>query len=610
MIKYHKNYLNYQAKSTFKRCIRLEIMNEIKHNDMVDVIFIQTGKKREFTRPEQEINRRFLNQYRTHLELLIIILFFAIGIICGFIGFFEHLEFDLNLENFIQVTFNVLQLFVFQFSFAAPVPWALDIARFVCPIALYLFAILAFLKIFQDKVKLIMLSIKKNHVVICGLDKKVIQLISDFKDNKENTVVIETNKNNVNILKAENLGAIVLIGEYSDFFMLTKARIHRAKYLIAFTNDDYKNIEVGINTNRILKEICPQKSKKKAKIKCFIHIRDTDLRNTEFLLDPHPGFLLKTFNIYENSTRYLFLSKAIDPILKIWSERKQVHLLIVGFREMGEAVLLQAAKLGVFPEGEKLKFTILDQNIHVQKDNFMYRYPNIEEICDLTFKELELDNLLEFKKKIQIDEAQQNVTAIFLCLDDKSLEIQYKDCLISELEYEKIPIYIHIDDNEEVIKLPTNHPIFAFGLVENSSNREFIVNEKLDDLARLIHDDFRSKFKEMPDWDKLSNFKKKSNRLQADHNLIKLRTINRRIAHFKGKTPRDFKFTDGELELLARMEHNRWCAEQYIYIKDLTKNELIDLKPFDELQDIEKKKDYNAVEKIPSLLAVKKIEIL
>ena len=228
---------------------------------------------------------------------------------------------------------------------------------------------------------------KKNHVVICGLDKKVIQLISDFKDNKENVVVIEKNGNNTNILKAENLGAIVLIGEYSDFFMLAKAKIHRANYLIAFTDNDYQNIEVGINANRILKEKEKfQKSKIKAKIKCFIHIRDTDLRNTEFLLDPHPRFILKTFNIFENSTRFLFLSKAVEPILKKWSERKQVHLLIVGFREMGEAVLLQTAKLGVFPEGEKLKFTILDQNIHVQKDNFMYRYPNIEEICDITFK--------------------------------------------------------------------------------------------------------------------------------------------------------------------------------------------------------------------------------
>ena len=442
------------------------------------------------------------------------------------------------------------------------------------------------------------------------MDKKVIQLISDFKDNKENVVIIEKNGNNTNILKAENLGAIVLIGEYSDFFMLAKAKIHRANYLIAFTDNDYQNIEVGINANRILKEKEKfQKSKIKAKIKCFIHIRDTDLRNTEFLLDPHPRFILKTFNIFENSTRFLFLSKAVEPILKKWSERKQVHLLIVGFREMGEAVLLQAAKLGVFPEGEKLKFTILDQNIHIQKDNFMYRYPNIEEICDITFKELELDNLLELKK-ILIDEDLQNVTAIFLCLDDKSLEIQYKDCLISELEYEKIPMYIHIDDNEEVIKLPTNYPIFAFGLVENLSNREFIVNEKLDDLARLIHDDFRSLFKEMPEWDNLVNFKKESNRLQADHNLIKLRIINRRIAHFKGKSPRDFKFTDEELELLARMEHNRWCAEQYIYLKDLTKEASEDLKPFDELPEIEKEKDYNAVKKIPSLLAGKKNEIL
>jgi len=585
-------------------------MNEIKHDDMVDVLFFQTGNKGEIIRRKQKAKTNFLSQYRTHLEILIIIFFFSIGIICGYIGFFEHLEFNINLENFLQVTFNILQLFVFQFSFDSPVPWTLEIARFGCPIALYLFAILTFVKIFQNKIKLIMLSVKKNHVVICGLDKKVIQLISDFKDNKETVVVIENKGNNANILKAKNLGAIVLIGEYSDFFMLAKARIHRANYLIAFTNDDYQNIEVGINANRFLKEKYSNKSQKRADIKCFIHIRDTDLRNTDFLLDPHPSFILKTFNIFENSTRFLFLSKAVEPILKIWSEKKQVHLLIVGFREMGEAVLLQAAKLGIFPEGEKLKFTILDQNIDAQRDNFMYRYPNIKEICDFTFKELELDNLLDFKKKIQINEDQQNFTGIFLCLDDKSLEIQYKDSLISELEDEKIPIYIHIEDNEEVIKLPINYPIFAFGLVENSSKREFIVNEKLDELARLIHDDFRSKFKEMPNWKNLNNFKKGSNRLQADHNLIKLRILNKHIAHFKGKTPREFKFTDGELEMLARMEHNRWCAEQYIYIKDLTKSGLEDLIPFDELPEIEKEKDYNAVEKIPLLLAVKKIEIL
>ena len=74
--------------------------------------------------------------------------------------------------------------------------------------------------------------------------------------------------------------------------------------------------------------------------------------------------------------------------------------------------------------------------------------------------------------------------------------------------------------------------------------------------------------------------------------------------------PSDIQFTEAEVDQLAKIEHQRWCAEQYLAgwqhgtdhsTTDLTHPDLV---PWDRLSDVVKNYDRQPVNQIPQLLGL------
>ncbi|HEV2309829.1 MAG TPA: RyR domain-containing protein, partial [Acidimicrobiia bacterium] len=53
-----------------------------------------------------------------------------------------------------------------------------------------------------------------------------------------------------------------------------------------------------------------------------------------------------------------------------------------------------------------------------------------------------------------------------------------------------------------------------------------------------------------------------SNRDQAAHFVDKLNVVDCAAVRYSGNEPPPFVFTPAEVEVLARLEHDRWCAER------------------------------------------------
>jgi hypothetical protein len=71
-------------------------------------------------------------------------------------------------------------------------------------------------------------------------------------------------------------------------------------------------------------------------------------------------------------------------------------------------------------------------------------------------------------------------------------------------------------------------------------------------------------------WDELPERFKDSNRQAADHIAVKLRAVGYRVDRLRGDQPRVTKLDQkDQVDLLGRMEHQRWCAEKrlqgYVY---------------------------------------------
>lgn len=110
-------------------------------------------------------------------------------------------------------------------------------------------------------------------------------------------------------------------------------------------------------------------------------------------------------------------------------------------------------------------------------------------------------------------------------------------------------------------------------------------------------------------WDALPEEFRESNRDQAWEIRQKLQALNYRIApKIMGVDHAVTAFTDSQIELLARMEHDRWVEEKQRngWIvgtpRDNEKKVHPDLIPWDYLDEIAKEKDRNAVRVIPKIL--------
>ncbi|OGP72231.1 MAG: hypothetical protein A2Z73_05335 [Deltaproteobacteria bacterium RBG_13_60_28] len=142
-------------------------------------------------------------------------------------------------------------------------------------------------------------------------------------------------------------------------------------------------------------------------------------------------------------------------------------------------------------------------------------------------------------------------------------------------------------------------------------------------LAQAIHKKYRvnQAGKKSPDdpamqsWEQLREDLQESNRQQAEQIPEKLQAVGYGIRPAAGGEPSKMGLTPEELELLARMEHDRWLAEKtragwrYGVPRDDAKKLHPCLVPWEQLPEEEKEKDRQAVRQIPGLLAAAHLKI-
>ena len=175
-------------------------------------------------------------------------------------------------------------------------------------------------------------------------------------------------------------------------------------------------------------------------------------------------------------------------------------------------------------------------------------------------------------------------------------------------------VFIRTDDNESFAKFSKR--IKPYGLPSNVCSQEIIMGGNLDIQAKAVNSnylkslnkDFDIGSEEKDDnWRSLSQEFKDSNRKAADHIGVKMRGIGLEIV--PEDDPRDpaSLFTE-QIELLAKLEHRRWCAERKLagWTDSKEKNpktrqtpHLIEWEPLsDEMKDL----DRDAVKAIPDVL--------
>ncbi len=286
------------------------------------------------------------------------------------------------------------------------------------------------------------------------------------------------------------------------------------------------------------------------------------------------------------------------------------NLLIVGFREYGQAIAVHAMRLAQYGL-DKLTITVVVSDPKHCKSSFFDAFPQLQNVADVRF--VELDEL--------IFEQQRPFTFVFVCEDtDRATAgraVEVRDLIHCE-QRQSPPIIMnlsHFDHSGSVGEWDGLR--FPWSAIHEVCIPAILFGFEGDRLASIIHDYYRDSIESQgrslestpagESWENLNDSYRQASRHQADHIPAKLACIDCFVVL---ESESDyFAFTSSEVEQLSRIEHARWSADRYLdgwqYGPSRDNRAKIhpELIPYDDLTNDMKDLDRYAVRLIPALLA-------
>ena len=161
--------------------------------------------------------------------------------------------------------------------------------------------------------------------------------------------------------------------------------------------------------------------------------------------------------------------------------------------------------------------------------------------------------------------------------------------------------------------------VIPFPLLERACTRDIVEGGANEQVARAIHADYTDRASDTPydiPWDQLPPEVQESNRRQADSLAEGLAAIDCDLVPLGGWGVPHVVLTAGEIDHLARREHERWRAERtaagwtYAPVRDAAKRHNPLLVPWEELPEAAQADSREAARRIPAVLALGGLEVL
>jgi hypothetical protein len=525
---------------------------------------------------------RRLGQVLWEAQWLLLGVLGMLAVTLGFVGFQRHFDALGQTPSVWDVLYRDLQLFVLEWgSEPRPVTWELQVARFLAPAVTVLAAVRTVLAIFREEIEMLELRRMAGHVVVCGLGQKGSLLVRSLRERGRRVVVVERDPHNEFLEVCRNSGALVLLGDARDRELLRGARVQRATHLISVCGADGVNAEVAVQARELCKE------REGPALNCLVHIFDPQLcillRMEELAAPRRESFMLDFFNVFESGARGLLEQyPAFDET--ILQRAPQPQIVVVGLARLGERLLVQVArgwKVCHTVNGSRFRATVVDEQAEAKVESLCLRYPWLTSICELVARQMPIDSL-EFEQSEFLVDRQRNcdVSEVYVCLDDDALGLSAALALNQRLKGRSVPIVVAMARGAGLASLVSGtegtgtgfENLHAFGLLDHTLNADLLLGGIYEVLARAIHEEYVRNQREegqtpeanpaMVPWDDLPETLKESNREQAGHIGVKLRTVGCGLAPLTDWDAESFQFTQEEVELLAQMEHERWVAER------------------------------------------------
>jgi len=536
----------------------------------------------------------------------------VVAFVLGFIGFRLYFEGQLAQQGATDSAYLSLQLFVLHsIHVPGPVPWQLNVARFLAPATTGTAIAVAMAAIFREELEEVRLRLRKQHVVVCGLGERGMRLVGSLLDAGYRVVAVELESGNPAIPAIRRRGALVVVGDARTSEVLRRARVQHAEYVVALVGADDANAEVAIRAGELASDRAPA-------LTCLAQVRDpglcTLLCSEELAAGHTTNYRLDFFNIYEQGARALLHD---HPAVRVTTD--EPRLAVVGLSPLGQAVIVEAARQWrANPDARvhRIQLTVLDPDAERIVDLLEAHYPQLDHVADVQRVETGFDDL-----DCSTLRRGGPWQAAYVCIDDNSsaldVALQARQCLGDR----STPVVVDLSRSAglaELLQRPASYEgLYAFDLFDRTLRPELLLGGTYEILAHAIHAEYVDEQRlqgaaaasnsSLVPWEQLPESLKESNRDQAAHIGVKLAVIGCGIAPLSDWDADRLTFTEDEVEELAELEHERWTEQRLrdgwtLGPKDIDAKVSPYLIPWTQLSDAVKEWDRRAVRGIPGFL--------
>jgi TrkA-N domain/RyR domain len=501
-----------------------------------------------------------------------------IAVALGWIGFEESATASGHASSATTSFYHALQLFEFHMADVPdPVPWQLDVARFLAP-ALTLFAAAsAVLALVGGQLDRLRARRSSGHVIVCALGDLGTRAARSLRAAGHHVVAIAAQSESSAIAACRANGVIVLIGDATDPETLRLAGVARARYLLALTGDDDANAKIAIDARRLVG------SHEGPPLTCFVQIAD---RNLVVMLERlgvsgsgDERVRVEALNVFDLAARTI-LDRYPPFDGQGLTARGAPVILVVSSGGLGGRLIAEAARRWQrLPArgGRRLRILLVDRHARRAVESFAERYPGLNAACEIEALDAAPSwaGLAGWDSIVGPD-GQRTPTNIYVCLGDDAAGFNAALTMRRRLGDPAVPIVVETTQEggaSAFVAHDAEHPIHqeidVVAVLDLVSEPAVLLNGQNETIARAIHARYLEGQRlagvetgaTVP-WERLSESMRESNRRQAADIGRKLQAIGCVIEPLADSTTPSVEFTPDEIEAMAVLEHERWMADR------------------------------------------------
>jgi K+ transport systems, NAD-binding component len=426
----------------------------------------------------------------------------------------------------LEAFYRAVQLFVLESGdMSGVLPWQLEIARLAAPALTVASATLLLAEVAQSQLDRWRARRRRGHAVVCGLGRRGAPAALALRAAGNSVVAIEIDPSGSGTSQCRRAGIPVVIGDARDPMVLAQAGVPAADHLVLLTPKLEFEGEVALAAIALVRT--------RTETPLVIHLE---------IDHPELAALLRAMTITEHRAPSWRLEELDLPGVGAramlddqapWSSTTEpAQVLVSGASPLVSALTTQLRRRWLREGGRdgQLLVTILDPGLATGR-----AFPT-----------------------------DPPVTAGYVCLDDEAAALAMSLAILGRRP--GTPLLVRIEQATALADvLRRDAPTMrAISLDRAVLTPRVVLDSTVERIARALHDAYR---RTAPDgdpssvpWERLPEPLQASNRAQAAHVASKIRVTGRVLVPDDG-APID-TFTVDEVEILARLEHERWTQER------------------------------------------------